>query len=208
VDSGCGLWTLAARRRPALRTPATAAASFGHYGRATLDSQQHNRPPATPHVRPGTGPQCPVRPAPPRGDRQIRRLVLSVHGVILRAVCAAQVRGSAQQAPDTPSGDGWWTDTETDTGPSKQPTEPQDIIGPTCHPSDLAKVSRASALLAVSTGRMKLLRARSCRAELPIHSGRAAALAGAPPQEDQEPVPLARSGLLEERIYGKTWVFF
>jgi hypothetical protein len=43
-------------RRPALRTPAPAAASCRPHGNATLDSWQRNRPPP-PHVRPGTEPQ-------------------------------------------------------------------------------------------------------------------------------------------------------
>jgi hypothetical protein len=51
----------------------------------------------------------------PSTNRQIRRLVLSVHLVSLSAVCAAQVKGRVQPSPDNPSGDGWWTATRTTT---------------------------------------------------------------------------------------------
>jgi hypothetical protein len=44
---------------------------------------------------------------------QIRRLVLYVHAVRLRAVCAAQVSGRVQRVLENPSGDGWWTATRT-----------------------------------------------------------------------------------------------
>jgi hypothetical protein len=43
-DSGRGLRTPAARRRPALWTPATAAWARGHCGSGLLDSRQRNRP--------------------------------------------------------------------------------------------------------------------------------------------------------------------
>jgi hypothetical protein len=46
-------------------------------------------------------------------NRQIRRLVLYVHEVLLSAVCAAQVSPVVQRVPENPSGDGWWTATRT-----------------------------------------------------------------------------------------------
>jgi hypothetical protein len=53
-----GHWTrlVDTGRRPALWTPATAAALCGPCGNATLDSRQHSRPPPR-DVRPGAGPQ-------------------------------------------------------------------------------------------------------------------------------------------------------
>jgi hypothetical protein len=55
------------------------------------------------------------------GFRQIRRLVLYVHTVRLSNVCAAQVSGRVQPAPDNPSGDAWWTATRTTTNLAGQP---------------------------------------------------------------------------------------
>jgi hypothetical protein len=70
--------------------------------RPTWRSPHAGRPPAR---RPSRGIRTP--------NRQIRRLVLSVHAVRQSAVCAAQVGGRVQGAPDNPSGDGWWTTTRT-----------------------------------------------------------------------------------------------
>jgi hypothetical protein len=73
-----GLWTPAARRRPALRTPATAAGSCGHDGNVTLDSRQHNRPPLHSMSDQERNRNVRHRPAPPWPDRQIRCQVLRV----------------------------------------------------------------------------------------------------------------------------------
>src|SRR5215216_3939909 len=62
-------------------------------------------------------------------NRQIRRLVLSVHPVSLSAVGAAQVRCQIQPDRLGPSGAGWWTATGTTaTLGSKQPI-PRRMLG-------------------------------------------------------------------------------
>jgi hypothetical protein len=79
------------------------------------------------HVRPERDPNVRYRPARP-ADRQIRRLVLYVHTMPLSAVCAAQVRGRVQPAPDNPSGDAWWTATRTTTTASAPPRWPHEDV--------------------------------------------------------------------------------
>jgi hypothetical protein len=106
-----GQWTrlvdTGSRRRPALRTPATAAASCRPYGNGTLDSRRHHRPPP---------PRCPTRNGtarygsgrhPPWSDRQIRSLVPCAGLVGSRRTWAAQVgravgRVGSRQESDRP----------------------------------------------------------------------------------------------------------
>jgi hypothetical protein len=52
-------------------------------------------------------------PAPMYATRQIRRLMVYVHEVLLSAVGAAQVSSRVEPVPENPSGDGWWTATRT-----------------------------------------------------------------------------------------------
>jgi hypothetical protein len=50
------------------------------------------------------------RPPSAKPNRQIRRLVISVHAVDLGVGCAAQVRGLDQPVTPVLARNGWWTD--------------------------------------------------------------------------------------------------
>jgi hypothetical protein len=54
----------------------------------------------------------------------------STSTVRLSTVCAAQVRGRVQPAPDNPSGDGWWTATRTATAAGSNPGLTLRLAGP------------------------------------------------------------------------------
>jgi hypothetical protein len=94
LDTGGGLPNTGSPHAPALRTPATAAGRGDTAAAATLDSRQQDRPPPGNGVRPErdlTGRHRPARPA----DRQIRRLVVNVHAVVLSAWRGPGGRGAA-----------------------------------------------------------------------------------------------------------------